>query len=250
MTNLDTVIKEHLIEIGDSNFSRYARTMQFAISTLRELNMDVSGTITSAELPITDRDTVNYPPDYINYVRIGVCCGDEIIALGLNENKCLAPKKDNCGDDIQKKRDGDSWGGFFMGWDGIADHYKNGENVGRFFGLGGGNSPVGTYTPDDTNREFHISCNRERTHIVLEYIADIKTIDGHFQVHPFIIETLKAGIYYRSLQRNSSKNIGEKQLAKNDYDLAYRNSKKRFMSSTFDEWKAAFRKGNKLSPRY
>jgi hypothetical protein len=245
---LDELVREFLIEKGDSNFNQYARHLQFAISGLREMNIDTSGVPTTVILNINDNHTVNLPNDFLNYTRIGILgFNGQIADLGINQNLLGLIASDNCGNpQVPTGRSQANTmitdSGFGIG-DTFGDNYRNGELMGRFFGIGGGNNSNGYYNIKRGDNVLILSTTVAHQ-IILEYIADIKKVDGNFNVHPFLIEALKFYMYWKSIKMNDSKGLGEKQMAKKDYDVAYQQSKRRFNSATMNEWRQTFLSGN------
>ena len=95
---LDDIVKEYLIEVGDTQMNKYARVYSIATSGLREFNLDATGIIKIADLEITDIDTVNLPPDFIQATRIAICGRDGILhSLGTDNNICLGTSFNDCG---------------------------------------------------------------------------------------------------------------------------------------------------------
>lgn len=250
---LDQIVREYLIELGDVNLNRYPRVLQYGISGLRELQMDVSGTPTSVILPVTDTDIVNLPNDYINYTRIAIPGTDgQLHSLGVNPNMSLKRDYTNCG--VITKDTGTNTGtevAAYLGWEWYTDNFRNGEFTGKFFGLGGGNNVNGYYRIDLEHGVIQLSeISNTTTHIFLEYISNLNSVNGNFMVHPFILESLKAWIYWKSIERNRTYGLGEKQMAQQNYMKAYANSLARFNSATFEEWNATFRRSTMLTPKY
>lgn len=252
--SLNSIIKEYLIEIGDSNLSRYARFYQYAISGLRELNMDTNGIIKVTQLAVNPNDTADLPNDYLNYTRIGICGNDgQIHSLGKNDNLTLNKLYNNCGVPINPANQNQAalannlyTNSFFISNDYLSDNVRNGEMMGRFFGLGGGNNVNGYFRVDSANNQLvlgNLICHTQS--LALEYIADITSVDDDFEVHPFIIETLKSWIFWKSIQRNQSRSLGEKEQAKQDFYREERLSARRINSNTMSEWLESLRAGNK-----
>lgn len=249
---LDQLVREAIIEFGGSDLNKFAQYFQYGVSGLRELNMDVSGVATVVEIAVTENDTAILPDDYINYIRIGVCGADgNFHSLGYNPSLSLKREVDSCGNVISCAGVAVGSNDAFIGWEGFVDNYRNGELVGRFFGIGGGNNANGQYRIDTFRGVIQLAnLVTDTNSIVLEYLADLQKIDGKFVVHPFIYETLKSWIYWKSIQRNASKGLGEKDMARQDYWLAYQNTARRFTSSTVSEWTEAFRHGNQASVKW
>lgn len=251
------VVQEFLVEsLGDTNFNRFARFLQIALSGLREQNFDVSGVPTTALLNVQDNDTIILPSNYVNYIRIAVCNNGNISDLGLNGNMCLNRTADSCGDLIHTTASNGTTStnnfNFTIGegmWEAYADNYRNGEATGRFFGIGGGGNSNGYYRIDKQMGVIQLG-QISATQIVLEYLADISQIDGQYSVHPFLVETIKGWMWWKYIQRNSSRNANEKQMAERDYHLARRLSRARFSQATISEWTATFRLANKQAPKF
>ena len=260
---LRNIIKEYLIETGDTQLNKYARFYQYGVSGLREFNITSSGILRTANLAIKANDTCDLPADYIKYTKIGLIGNDgEIHAMGLNESLSYMEGFNNCGDPQQLTTTTDvvlGDNGDFRGrYRNSGDDFRNGEFMGRMFGFHGGVNPYGEYRIDRDNQVIIIKKNRSITtkidggqevsihieNIAMEYIADIKKIDDDFEVHPFMVEALKSWMFYKSIQRNMTINAGEKDRARRDYYNEERITKNRFNSHTIDEWKTAFRKGN------
>ncbi len=277
---LDNIVKEFLIEMGDSQMNKYARYYQLAVSGLREFNMNSSGVTRVANLAIKHNDTVDLPLDYLQYTTIGIAGQDgQIYALGRNDSINIHQRFDNCGEPIRNIQSArlnptltaDIWYGDY------GSSYRNGEFMGRLFGTAGGVNPYGDFrvdrahgvillsrlfvdnltnhlnNPDLLNAGSRVtasSVNLRATTIVLEYLADIDLVDGDFQVHPFMIEALKSWIYYKSIQRDRARGNGEKEAARRDYFTAARWTQKRFAHSTIREWLEAFRSGNTASVKF
>lgn len=260
---LNDVIKEFLIEAGHSNENQYARFLQLGISCLRELNMDFAGTPTIAVLDVQDTDTVNLPSDYINYMRIGAVdnCGN-IVSLGLNPNISLQQKYNDCGVPIANTTScGNGVAGSFSqasmnvlgslgvnGWEQAADSWRNGELLGRMFGIGGGLNPNGYYRIDKKNNVIVLQGVRCEQ-IIIEYLSDLSLVNGNFIVDPFLVETVKCYIAWKSNSRNLRVGLGEKEQLRKEYFNEYHRSVIRYNSHSFDEWLQYFRMGVKMAPK-
>lgn len=249
---LDQVVREYLIEGGDENMNRYARMFQIAIAGLRELNMDTSGGVTSAELEITDSDMANLPTNFLSLIRVAICDGSgNLKALGMDPNLCLPRTYDECGNDA---RCGDSnsfgFGVYFNNLEGYSDNYRNGECVGRMFGIGGGNNAYGSYRIDMQRGTINFGGLIDRGCVVLEYLANLSMVDGKYQVHPFIVESLKSYMYWKDIWRNGTKNLGDKELAKRQFYLDEKQSRRRFNNTDIQTWLQALRFGNKAAPKF
>ncbi len=250
---LKELCQEYLISIGDQNFNRFSRILPIAVSGLRELNMDVAGQSQFAHFPISDIDTIALPAGYIRYVRIGLCGSDgNIHSLGINGDMCKKRETNDCGQITNNTATTEGEDEIILtGWDGFADNYRNGELVGRMFGVGGGNSANGYYRVDSARGVIQLSnLPANTTEAVLEWIGEIEVVDGSYEVHPFICETLKAWIRWQMKLNNPTSQLGAIQLMEDNYRKNYMTSVRRFSSGTLEEWIAAIRFGAKTAPHY
>lgn len=245
---LSNIVEELLVEIGEGQAgNRFARFYQYGLSFLRQKHFTTTGAPKVVSLDISSVDTANLPIDYVQYTRIGLCINGEIVSLGLNNNICLDKTYDNCGNEIKSTNSSLScFGGF--GYDRFSDHYRNGENMGRFFGAGSDNNSLGYYRIDKASGQIKFSQLSQKGNVVLEYLADVNSLDGDFEVHPFMVEALKDWMFWKYKQR-SSKTLGEQQLARDDYKKSYYLMQAMFSSGTKDEWIAVFQSGNQASPK-
>jgi hypothetical protein len=85
---------------------------------------------------------------------------------------------------------------------------------------------------------------------VLEYIADVSAVNEDFEVHPFLVETIKSWIFWKSIARDRNRNLGEKDMAKQDYWSNYRRAKMRYSTFTVDEFLQTIRTGNLAAPKF
>jgi hypothetical protein len=251
--SLDSIVKEYLTEINDNNLARYRQIYTLAVSGLREFNMDTTGVPKIAELEILSTDRADLPSDYLQYTRIALCGRDgRLHSLGRNDDLCLNRSFDDCGN-VERHTGGNDNSGDWMPWtiDGLVDNYRNGELMGRFFGIGGGNNANGYYRVDKANNQIlfgNLAANTES--VIMEYIADISAIDGDFEVHPFVIEALKGWIRYKYFNNNPNSSLGRIDMAKRDYFREKRLASERFGATTVNDWLEAFRFGNKAAPKF
>lgn len=253
MRKLDEIVREYIIEKGGETEHGFPRYLQLAINGLRELNLDVSGVTKTVALEIdNDTLTAQLPDDYIKYVKIGVCEPDGLIhTMGYNPAICLPRGADECGNpkiDLQSTQ-GVGYVGANAFTSGISQHFRNGEIIGRFYGIGGGQNAIGQYRIDKENNQIQFGSVPNLTAAVLEYIGDISTVGGEHMVHEYVVEALKAYMYWADIRRKRSVGLGEKQMARAEFYNEQRKSTERYNSFTFEEALQALRRSFKLAPK-
>lgn len=256
--SLDSIVRETMIDMGETNQNRYARIYNYAVGGLRELRMDVSGMPTTIEIELSNTDSVNLPNDFVSLIRVAVCDGSgNLRSLGLNENMCLPRSADSCGNpitcsssSIQNLGDVYNFGVYFNGIEGYADNWRNGECMGRMFGLGGGNNEIGSYRVDwerGTINFGHLISGA--TSIVLEYLSNMSSVNGDYNIHPFMVEALKSWIKWKAIEWKGN-NVSADQNAERKYYLAEKQCKRRFNNHDIQSWLQALRFSNKAAPKF
>ncbi len=239
---LNKIVEEYLFEsLGETTLHKYPRILQIAISGLREFNRDVEGLVKTVQLTVNENDTVTLPQDFIDYRIIGVCTEfGTIESLGVNDRMCL-PVVDDCGNIVGSPNRNEnvpfsSFDAFYF----QGTYSRNGQLIGRRFGIGGGQNQWGYYRvwPE---RGYITLQNYIGNNIVLEYLADIDLIDEDYQVHPFLVEALKSWIYWKYIQRNRNYSQGEKDMARREYYNQKRLAKKAINMFNLKELLQAFR---------
>lgn len=243
---LDKLVRELLIESGEQSLHKYASWLQHGLSGLREFNLDVYGIPKIVTLTVNDNDTVDLPEDYIAHIRIAVCGNDgNLHTLGFNRNLCFPMKRNECGNitantgtpgtAIIENIDGGNW--------------RNGQNLGRQFGIGGGTNANGYYRIDERNGFIALQGYSGGT-ITLEYLADLeRNSTGEFTVHPYLVEAIKCWIFWKTLARNPRIPANQTLLAKQDFRAASNVAKRRMVSFTIEEAKQVIRKTFTMSPK-
>lgn len=236
MYKLRDIVKEWLIENGDTQLNKFARINTIATSGLRELAFDISAVPKSKKLPINDNDSVDLPAGFVNYISISLVGADgRLHGLGKNTKIDLSQHFNNCGAHIRPNPNKDVVGdfnGFLGNTTYIAQHYRNGENFGSYSNAGGVNR-IGHYRIDyATNKIVLGALNINATSVILEYICDIEADNEDYVVHPFIINALKSWIDWKMGKADES-----------SYERARKKAVHRFNSGTMQEWIDSVRSG-------
>lgn len=257
---LDHIVREFLIEsYGVSQLNKqYPRFLQIAISGLREMYMDVGYRKNTVMIDIAENETVPLPSDYIDYARVGVCLHGQIIGLTENPNQC-PPDLDDCGNvkkfDFANQDSNSDTPNYFYGLSSYDSYSKDGQRVGRQFGIGGGGSMIGSFKVFEdrgymTVRGLRKSENFLDNKIVLEYYGSInRDEDGNMLVHPYDVEAMKAWMHWKYIQRLRSTPGGQAEEARRMYGMEKKKARKRHGAMNASEIVEAVRKGYKSSPK-
>lgn len=256
--SLDKILKELLVQLGDSNTNRYPRLYLIAVNYLREFSQTFNGIPKMVDLDIDDTDSAILPNDYSEYRVIGICGVDgKIHSLGRNENICLG---DHC--ERPSVTSQDFIPGIPLGQvpflnsgvgsiDGIAQSFKNGEFVGKMYGVNGGNAAYGEFRIDLASGRIKFSrVRRGIGSVVMEYTPKLTPIDGDFEVPQYFIQTLKYWTFWQSVVFDKNISEGAKMAARDNYFAEDKWARRKLQAMNISEWYQVFRSQNTASTKW
>ncbi|MHA1905286.1 MAG: hypothetical protein ACW968_14945 [Candidatus Thorarchaeota archaeon] len=216
---------------------------------MREIHSDVGWKKSYAKLTLRENNTASLPSDFIDYYRIGICYGNQILALAENKNPCpISFNTDDCGQ-IQAKTLNGTFNSidYSNEWDSYS---KNGQFVGREFGVRGGAPMYGTFQIDENQGYIYVESQIiNRDSLIMEYRSLLsKDESGNILVHPYETEAIKAWMYWKSIERLRSYAGQDKQLAGLAYSKEKKKARKRRNAMTLQEIVSANRKGYGAAP--
>jgi hypothetical protein len=242
--NLEQLVKS-LINQAEYTQHKATRLQSIAIDGLRELNMDVSGYPTVAELELNQNTLiVNLPSDCISIMRMAVSYGDLLypvlkntnIRLNKNDGSCV---NDRTSDDTQNRLTSS------MSWT-TGEYYNQQINTTQF-NMGGDRSAISYYREDFPNRQIQFTNSFQGT-LIMEYLAVPSSVNGKYEIHPYIEKALKAYISWQDIvfknDVSQSLILSRERLYKNEKRLATI----RFGSFTKDEMYQYERRAFKQTP--
>ena len=247
--SVEEVIKSLLIQQGEYTEHKYMQYLDIALRGLKELAFDVTQEVKAKTLPVNENLTVDLPSDYVDYVRIGVCNNGVIRDLSKYLGSCLSRATDECGAPIAKSSGSDT-----RDLDNIEDiywfsNYRGGENMGRIYGVGGGQSDFGYYRIDTERNQISLASPFAGGSIYLEYIGDGSGDNGQYDIHVHAEEALRAYIWWKSIQRKRMIPMNEKEMARRDWYNEKRLAIARFSNFTKQEALQQSRKNFKQTPK-
>lgn len=214
---LDTIIRQALADRGyPVHF--YLQFLNYGVSALRELNFDVVGQIKSVRLPVNSYKAATLPCDYVDYIRVGNELGQYIDPWGEKSSFNRLNKFDSSGnkvpyDDVESQN-------YYLpaNYDGLfytafANQY--GELTGRIFN--GQPAFRHSFQIVPERGEIQLDVSYKGAEILMDYISDGTSIDASNAVHPYATETIKAYIIWKMKEHGRQYNMGERQMAKEEY---------------------------------
>ena len=165
-TTVRYVVKSILNRIGDYTMKEYKYIEQLIYEYYTDLNLWHLDNIEVVYLRMSDAKTVDLPPDYVDYVKIGIPVNGKLRVLTRKDN-ILFPRTFEDGEEVGNTDSVDTVddSGIFF-----TSHFKNGRYIGGLYGIPGG-IDTAYYRIDREKRTIIFSGTVDRSEIVLEYIS-------------------------------------------------------------------------------
>jgi len=182
---LDDIVKAYMDEEERGSLHNYATYYRIALRGLKDLHFDTEGVPKIVQLEPDTDNIVSLPEDFVKEVRVGIISSTgQLIDMQRNDN--IIQKLDDCGN-ITNASQGDITGtglGFGVS-NTYFNHFRNGEVIGGFYGIGGQQS-TGTFKINHAAGRIELGTFTSQPTIILEYLANPQMIDKDFRVHPFL----------------------------------------------------------------
>lgn len=249
MKNLNEIARDVLVEEGRTTPHKLQQLMQLGSRAMRELNIDITGTIKTVILTPNSYRAISVPDDYYDYSKLGVCLNGQIYNLGLNNDLCFPHMKNDCGQlqpepfsSEQAMADNFSNGGFGWYYFNFNTINENGEFIGKLYGQSSGQNPLGEYRFNEQTREFILTPSIQGNDIVLEY-SSTGMNQENIVVPDEAVETVISFIKWKKSRGT------ERAQYKSEYEQNITHLRMRKFSFTGYEFIAAVRRGYKSSPK-
>lgn len=212
-TALDSVIRNLLIKQGETTDHKKMLYLAYAksfLDTLTILKPRIVKQVKTVRLPVSPERTVDYPEDYLDFVKIGVQCGNKVLNFVFNAS--LAQLPPDCDTPcLDMAAYGYNFAGLNVGLFGtgaLAYSYP-------YYGLIGYDTPIygygnggfqGNFTKDDTCRHFSFDSHCNIKNIYLEYVSTTMDPDRDLILDLRVVQPLE---YYVLWQANLARqNMG------------------------------------------
>jgi hypothetical protein len=203
LITLKDVVVNTMMDLGpEAQKAEYFRFMQWAIRGFGELKQFHLNYVKEVTLDITDINTVILPPDYVNFVSIGIGINGRMWTF-TKDNTIISPEGESCGAEAFTDENGE---GVSIGDGGYVSGY----------GVPGGRN-MAYYKLDLQNNRIILDQNLSRTSVKLKYITSGINLDGPTYIPLMARECLIAWVHWKRVQHNRNYTRGEKDDAKMDY---------------------------------
>jgi len=218
MITLTEIVRDYMMEEERDTRHKEAIYLHHAINGIRDLHYDVSGVVKSVALTVdTSKNICNLPDDFMREVGVAVIDGSgNLVNLSRSPHK-IFKINDNCGNTtggVPNSNGIDDLGGGFYNTQ--AEHFRNGQNIGNWFGIGG-QQATGDYTINHAEKRIEFSSRTSNSYIVLKYLSEASQVNGQFEVHEYLREPIKNYIEWKDKQRKRYVGKGEVQFLHKQY---------------------------------
>ena len=234
---INDIVNDLQVMIDDTSYDKDAQIYQLrllALQGLRELTFDAEQRVKAVDRIVSSNLIVSTPGDLVDIKRIGLIDDKKIFHPFSNDNN-LSINGASKANILRSSSDDEN-----------NPYYHT--DLGKKFGVGGGQNSLGYYRLDREDNAIFFSSNLKGKTVYLEYIADTATSTNP-KIHVFCEEALRCYVYYKYIQRKRGVPASEKQMAKRAYYNEKRLARARMMNFSKEEAMQVSRKAFKQSPK-
>ena len=258
--SLDYIVKNFLLKKGYP-LHWYMQSLVYAADCLRDITFDDLRVINTKIIPVDQTiNAAELPSDYQDYVTVGVMVGQRIRPLtptstlnaliNLNENLNFAEQPWNENVTSSDSNSSQLYYGALPYAQWFTVRYNDyGENIGRSFGFGAGHQED-TFQIFKERNQIQLDQTFSVENIVLQYVSDGQEADSATQIDPYAIKTIQAYIGWQTRENNRNYNMGERQMAQNEYVRERKILRARKADWSVEKIKRIVQKNSQASPKY
>lgn len=213
---LDECINSYIDE-SEQSIHKYFKLWQLAFRIMTELGIDFFYQIRTQKLPVNPNFTVELPPDFLNWSKVGVLNDvGEIIPLKYNEKLTNFAEFDT--DRLSKTQDNTLFN-FFLFNTPIWYNFWTGNMFTILYGMPSGAPFVGNFKIDRNSGVILLDETFSYTYIMLEYLAAPQQGQTYYVPIQFK-EAIIAGLAWldiRSLPSSRRGNLGDKRDRRREF---------------------------------
>lgn len=238
LDSLDSIVRGALIDAGETTLHKYSKFLHWAIESFKDYIFDSAQEVKTVQLPMNNLKQIVIPSDYVDWVKIGIQCGDRIKVLNVNDDIARIHAIDDCGCAVPFKEGSDfneirtdalALGGYYF-----FNYNQYGEFLGGIYGYGGGHHEHGfTVIKEASPPVIQLDARINNTMVYMEYISNGFSPCKETLVNPYFAKAIKRYIHWmRWLYAEKAGLAGE---AERLYYAELGNARYRQMAPTIDD---------------
>lgn len=249
MLPLSYVVRSAQNRANDYSEKNYKRWLQIVIEGLRDFRLYDQPSIQVGYFKLSEAGVIQLPPDYLDYIKIGIPINGQLVFLGV-DNSMLLNRAKACAEDIRTMKNTNAnllpfTDGYFL-----TPHYRGGQFIGGLYGLGGGFSTAYFRVDKDAGRiQFDgvIPGIADDKLVVMEYKST--GISAQTLISPEVVQPLIAYLnFYRTID-DPNVNMNQKQLYERELTIAVRKMRSYQNRFTLQEYMQVLYQNKKQSPK-
>ena len=248
--NIDYVVRDVMMDCGMSVSSpHYIQFTKWAINAYRRLNLaGVMPTLKCVQISIdSTSNTAPLPDDFVDYYKIGLCCGGYLLNFSVNDSICLPVGSSSCPCDIDQltyATEQCNAGTYDYNTQWFYPYYQyshNGQMMNGIYGAGAGFYAGGSRI--DTERNLiQFDSTVTASAIVLEYRSNGLGDPTGSIVPEYALPAMREYLHWQRCR--FSRDAYDRQMA-NEHRTTYSNYAMAMnafgQSDTYSEWLQTFR---------
>jgi hypothetical protein len=224
VVTLDQIVREALgVDLGEAGLHRYEQFLGWGIRAWREYRQQLSREFKSTELTMTAWKAIEWPEDYVTYVRVGfrhngrviVCSQDPDIPLYFDDEDGDGFPDENVQEFVEEEETIDTATASTLNLN------SHGEDIGGLFGLQAKDNGVGYFRVNKERREIQMAPIIDNQTVLLEYIADGYDPTKATLVPVYVQPMVLAFIHWQRTKFSKSASRGEKLDFKAEYEVEF-----------------------------
>lgn len=242
-TTINYVVMSVLNRLKDYSMRHYSFLEQIIIEGYTDLNLWHLDNIEVVYLRMSEAKTVDLPPDFVDWTKIGVPMAGKLRVL-TNHKKILLPRTFADGAPVGNTDDaGTNIDAVYF-----TNHFRNGQFVGGLYGMPGGGDQA-FYRLDRETRTIIFSGSIPRAEIVLEYISSGVKLQGSTVIPREAVSALRAWALWQNIENDPKVGATQKERKKEQYEEQVHALDVFQSAFTADEYKRHVYKHTRQTPK-
>jgi len=245
--SIDNIVKGVCVDMGEGE-ERYEQYLHWALKEAKNWYLDFAREVKTIELPINDYLAVDLPDDYVDWTKIGIKSGNQILTFA--HDTYMAQPQDTDSDNVPNKDidlvpdSSEEDGNYF--YNVINSH---GENTGRMWGQSAKDNYLGYFKIDLEREQIQLRTKISSLKtIYLEFISNGYEACGQGYVHPYVSQLIELFIHWKRLKHNKYSASWQVRDARDDYEREFYRVQNRYSDLGVEDVLEVWREGYSLTP--
>jgi hypothetical protein len=259
LITIDSIVRTAMAAIGEESLHKYQRFLQFGLDAAREFYMDSARSVKTVKLTMNDVKQADLPVDFVDWVKVGIVCGDRIKVFGVKDDLPILINEDDCGNPV-------AYDNCNCGVNSIPENFsiygglqflnyvnEYGEIIGGLYGIGGGYTDKGYFRvlPNEGDHGIlQFNSQVDNTDIYFEYISNGFDPKLETVIHPYAQRAIEFYIHWRVAWHKYGAASRDAQASKREYYDELHRARRRSMDLTTRDVLELSRKYYTQAPKY